>query len=61
MRGTFGTIIGLLIIGLGLAGLAGALHQMMTHADPNAGLKALAGLGTFVVTCFVMMYVWTRS
>jgi hypothetical protein len=61
MRGTLGTLIGLLIIVLGLAGLAGALHQMMTHADPNASLKAAAGLVTFVLTCFVMMYVATRS
>jgi hypothetical protein len=36
---------------VGLAGLGFALHQMMTHTDPDAGLKALAGLGTFVVAC----------
>ena len=49
MRGVFGVLIGLVLFAVGLAGLGFALDQMMTHADPNAGMKALAGLGTFVI------------
>jgi hypothetical protein len=49
MRGVFGVFIGLILFAVGLAGLGFALDQMMTHADPNAGMKALAGLGTFVI------------
>ena len=49
MRGVFGVFIGLILFAVGLAGLGFALDQMMTHADPNAGIKALAGLGTFVI------------
>jgi hypothetical protein len=49
MRGVFGVLIGLILFAVGLAGLGFALDQMMTHADPNAGIKALAGLGTFVI------------
>ena len=49
MRGVFGVLVGLILFAVGLAGLGFALDQMMTHADPNAGMKALAGLGTFVI------------
>ncbi len=49
MRGVFGVLVGLVLFAVGLAGLGFALDQMMTHADPNAGMKALAGLGTFVI------------
>ena len=49
MRGVFGVLIGLILFAVGLAGLGFALDQMMTHADPNAGMKALAGLGTFII------------
>jgi hypothetical protein len=49
MRGTFGVLVGILLFVVGLSGLGFALHQMMTHADPDASLKALAGLGTFIV------------
>ena len=49
MRGVFGVLIGLVLFAVGLAGLGFALDQMMTHADPNASMKALAGLGTFVI------------
>ena len=51
MRGGFGVLVGILLFTVGLFGLGFALHQMMTHADPDAGLKALAGLGTFIVVC----------
>jgi hypothetical protein len=49
MRGVFGVLVGLILFAVGLAGLGFALDQMMTHADPNAGMKALAGLGTFII------------
>ena len=49
MRGVFGVLVGLILFAIGLAGLGFALDQMMTHADPNAAMKALAGLGTFLV------------
>lgn len=49
MRGVFGVLIGLVLFAVGLAGLGFALDQMMTQADPNAAMKALAGLATFVV------------
>ena len=49
MRGVFGVLVGILLFVVGLSGLGFALHQMMTHTDPDAGLKALAGLGTFIV------------
>jgi hypothetical protein len=49
MRGAVGILVGLVLIGVGLAGLAYALAQMTTHADPNSSLHAVAGLGTFVI------------
>jgi formate-dependent nitrite reductase membrane component NrfD len=51
MRGIFGVLIGIALFAIGLAGLGFALDQMMTHADPNAALKAVVGLATFVVVC----------
>ena len=51
MRGAFGMLVGVLLFVVGLSGLGFALHQMMTHTDPDAGLKALAGLGTYLVVC----------
>ena len=53
MRGVFGVLIGLVLFAVGLAGLGFALDQMMTQADPNAAMKALAGLGTFVIVSLV--------
>ena len=52
MRGTFGILIGVIIIAVGLAGLGEALMQMMTHADPNSSMKAAAGLGTALLALF---------
>jgi hypothetical protein len=49
MRGTFGVIVGIVLFAVGLAGLGEALTQMMTHADPNSALKAVAGLGVFLL------------
>lgn len=51
MRGTVGVLVGLVLFTVGLAGLGFALEQMMTHAD-NAGLHAVAGIGTFLVAAF---------
>jgi hypothetical protein len=51
MRGVFGVLVGILVFVVGLSGLGFALHQMMTQTDPDAALKAVAGLGTFVVAC----------
>lgn len=49
MRGFFGMLVGIVLFAIGLAGLGVALHQMMTHTDPHAAAKALAGLGTFII------------
>jgi formate-dependent nitrite reductase membrane component NrfD len=49
MRGTFGFLVGLILFAVALAGLGFALHLLMTHADPQASMKAAAGLVTFVV------------
>ncbi len=61
MRGTFGILIGFIISGVGLAGLAEALMQMMTHADPNASMMAASGLAAFVLASLFMMILVTRS
>ena len=55
MRGFFGVLVGLVLFAIGLAGLGVALNEMMTHADPNSAVKALAGLATFMVVCLVSM------
>ena len=55
MRGFFGVLVGLVLFAIGLAGLGVALNEMMTHADPNSAMKALAGLGTFMFVCLVSM------
>jgi hypothetical protein len=61
MRGTFGILLGFIIIAIGLAGLGAALFQMMTHADPHASIKAAAGLGAFVLASAFMMILATRA
>jgi hypothetical protein len=48
MRGTFGIVVGVILLAIGLAGLGEALAQMMTHSDPNSSLKAAGGLGVFI-------------
>lgn len=55
MRGTVGVLVGLVLFVIGFAGLGFALEQMMTHSDPNAGLHALAGIGTFLVVAFASL------
>lgn len=57
MRGTVGMLVGLLVMAVGLAGLGYALSLMMTHADPDAALKAVAGLATFVVATLASLAV----
>ncbi len=52
MRGTVGSLVGLVVFAIGLGGLGFALEQMMTHSDPNMGLHAVAGIGTFLVAAF---------
>ncbi len=49
MRGLLGVVVGIVVMAIGLAGLAYALDLMMTHADPNGALKQAAGLGAFIV------------
>ena len=56
MRGTFGILIGVILFAIGLAGLGEALAQMMTHADPNASMKAAGGLGVFVAVGLLSMF-----
>ena len=55
MGGVFGIFAGLILIVLGLGGLGVALHEMMTHASPHDALISIGGLGTFIVSCFLMM------
>ncbi|MFA5900573.1 MAG: hypothetical protein WC829_15845 [Hyphomicrobium sp.] len=55
MSGTVGMIVGLVILALGLGGLGFAFDQMMTHADPDAALKAAAGIVTFAVSAFITL------
>jgi hypothetical protein len=57
MRGAFGILVGLGVFAVGLAGLAYALLQMTTHADPNASLHAAAGLGTFIAAVLASIFV----
>jgi hypothetical protein len=61
MRGTFGILLGCIIVAVGLAGLGEALMQMMTHADPHASMKAAGGLGAFVLASVFMMILATRA
>ena len=61
MRGIFGIFLGTIIVAVGLSGLGEALFQMMTHADPNASMKAAAGLGTFVLASLFMMILSSRA
>lgn len=57
MRGVFGVLVGIVLFAVGLAGLGFALDQMMTQADPNAAMKSLAGLGTFIIASLVSVFV----
>jgi hypothetical protein len=57
MRGGLGIIVGLVVFVVGLSGLGFAFDQMMTHADPDAAMKAAAGLGTFVVACLASVLI----
>ena len=57
MRGVFGVLVGVILFAIGLSGLGFALHQMMTQTDPHAAMKALAGLGTFLVVCMASIAV----
>ena len=61
MRGTFGILIGAIIVAVGLAGLGEALFQMMTHAAPDSSIKAAAGLGTFLLASVFMMILASRA
>ena len=61
MRGTFGVLLGFIIIVVGLAGLGEGLTQMMTHADPHASMKAAGGLGAFLLASVFMMILVTRA
>jgi hypothetical protein len=55
MGGIFGILAGIILIVLGLGGLGVALHEMMTHSAPHDALISIGGLGTFLVSCFLMM------
>jgi hypothetical protein len=57
MRGFLGVLVGLVLFAIGLAGLGVALNEMMTHADPNAAIKALAGLGTFIIVSLLSVVI----
>lgn len=56
MRGTFGILIGIILLAVGLAGLGEALWQMMSHSDPQASMKAAGGLGVFVTVGLISMF-----
>jgi NADH:ubiquinone oxidoreductase subunit 5 (subunit L)/multisubunit Na+/H+ antiporter MnhA subunit len=55
MHGLTGTVIGLIVTAIGLAGLGIALAQMMTHANPQGALFSVGGLGVFLVACFAVV------
>ncbi|KAB2943673.1 MAG: hypothetical protein K8F92_13350 [Hyphomicrobium sp.] len=55
MRGTFGVLVGLVLFTIGLVGLGLALAQMMTQADPDMALKAVAGLAAYVLVCLASL------
>jgi hypothetical protein len=57
MRGTAGLLVGVVLLVVGLGGLGYALHLMMTHADPNTGPLAAAGLATFVIASLASLAV----
>lgn len=57
MGGTLGLLIGVVLLLVGLGGLAFALEQFMTHTDPNMSLHAVAGIGTFVLAAFATIAV----
>jgi hypothetical protein len=50
-------LVGLMLFAIALAGLGVALNEMMTHADPNSAMKALAGFGTFVVVSLLSVVI----
>ncbi|MEI9901654.1 MAG: hypothetical protein WDN31_17815 [Hyphomicrobium sp.] len=47
----------MVLFAVGLAGLGFALEQLMTHADPNASLHAVAGIGAFLVAAFASIVI----
>lgn len=55
MNAAIGTVVGLVIVGIGLTGLGVAITQMMTHADPNGTLISLGGLGAFLATVVALL------
>jgi hypothetical protein len=55
MSGPIGILVGIVFLALGLGGLSFALWEMMTHADPDAGLRAIAGLATFLAVCVLAL------
>ena len=57
MQGTLGVLVGVILLVIGLSGLGFALFLMMTHADPNAGAKAAAGLATYVVASLASLLI----
>ncbi len=57
MSGTTGVLAGLVLFAVGLAGLGFALEQLLTHADPNASLHAVAGIGAFLVAAFASIVI----
>lgn len=56
MSGTGGFLVGIVLFAVALSGLGFALFLMMTHADPDAGIKAAAGLGAFVVASLASVF-----
>ena len=58
MQGTRGVLVGLVVFAIGFLGLAIGTDQLMTHADPNAAIKAVAGLGTFVAMSLVSLVIF---
>lgn len=60
MQGTTGTIVGVAIMAVALAGLGLAVSEMMTETAPGEALKTLAGLGVFVVAALVGLFAVAR-
>ena len=59
MNATVSTLIGIVVVTLGLIGLGFALHPMMLSATDTSALMSVAGLGAFAVSIIVMM-LWLR-
>ncbi len=60
MKGTTGTIVGIVLMAMGLVGLGFAISEMMTEAAPAAALKTLAGLGVFAAAWLVTLFAVAR-